>query len=75
MNFNSVLILGSGQIGKEVARRLLEKQPDPMVIHNLKKEETDTCVKKFEEVFENTKFVKSYGDAFMPYKLNKVYDI
>ncbi len=75
MKFNNVLILGSGQIGKEVARRLLEKEPDLMVIHNLRKEETETCVENFEKIFKNTKFVKSYGDTFMPYNLNKVYDM
>ena len=67
MDFNSVLILGSGQIGKEVARRLLEKGPDLMVIHNLRKEETDTCVDNFEKIFKNTKKV-FYSLDLLPFQ-------
>lgn len=71
MQFDTILILGSGQIGKEVIRRLLAYKPKTVIVHNLRKQETDASVEYLEKFNKGTSFIKSYGDAFMPYNLNK----
>lgn len=72
MDYKNILVLGSGQIGKEVVRRLLTCKPQTVVIHNLRKEETDESIKYLEKFNTGTEFIKSYGDAFMPHNLNKL---
>ena len=75
MDFRNILVLGSGQIGKEIIRRLLEYKLEKIVIHNLKKKESDACVEYFESFCNDVTFVKSYGDVFLPYEFNTAYTI
>lgn len=71
----TVLVIGAGQIGKAIARRILDFNPEKVIFHNLTKSESDFCVKYFQKFCNDTELISSYGDVFMPYELNKAYSM
>ena len=69
---NTILVIGTGQIGKATLFRLLKSHPQKVVIHNLTKQESEDCIKLLGPLFKETKFIESHGNIFMPYSLKDV---
>jgi len=69
----TVLIIGVGQIGKAILKRIIELKPERIVLHNLTKKESEDEVERFQELGEGIELVASYGNVFMPYKFNTLY--
>lgn len=67
--YNTILIIGTGQIGKAILQKILDKEPKKVIIHNLTSEESDIVIEKYSSQYRNTEFIKSYGNIFMPYDL------
>lgn len=67
--YNSILIIGTGQIGKAILQKILDKEPKKIIIHNLTSKESDIVIEKYSLQYKKTKFIKSYGNIFMPYDL------
>ena len=67
--YEKVLIIGTGQIGKAVLKMIVEKNPKVIIVHNLTKKESDKIVKEYSETYKGIRFIVSYGNIFMPYKL------
>ena len=64
-----ILFIGTGQIGQAILSKVLERGVKKVVIHNLtRKRSEDVCI-KFSKKYPKTKFIMSYGNIFMPYKL------
>ena len=66
---DTILIIGTGQIGKATLFRLLQKRPKKVIVHNLTRQESQDCIKLFRSSFKGTKFVESHGNIFMPHSL------
>ena len=66
---NTILVIGTGQIGKATLLRLLKNQPKKVVVHNLTQKESEDSINLFSPLFKKTKFIESHGNIFMPYKL------
>lgn len=64
---DTILIIGTGQIGKATLFRLLQKRPKKVIVHNLTQQESRDCIKLFRSSFKNTKFIESHGNIFMPH--------
>ena len=69
---DTILVIGTGQIGKATLFRLLQSNPKKVIVHNLTKQESEDCINLFRPVFKKTQFIESYGNIFMPYKLKDV---
>lgn len=69
MNYNCVLFIGTGQIGKAILSKIVNNHPQRIVIHNLTKQESELVCKKYKQLYSNIEFIASYGNVFMPYKL------
>ncbi|MBE6154091.1 MAG: hypothetical protein E7163_00740 [Firmicutes bacterium] len=72
MNYNNILILGTGQIGKAILNQILHKQPKKVIIHNLTEKESIEVCKSYSALYPEIKFISSYGNVFMPYKLKDI---
>ena len=68
----TILVLGVGQIGKAITKRILEHKPDRIILHNLTKKESDYCCLYFSKICKNIEFIPSYGDIFLPFDFNKL---
>ena len=68
----TILVLGVGQIGKAITKRILEHKPDRIILHNLTKKESDYCCLYFSKICKNIEFIPSYGDIFLPFGFNKL---
>lgn len=68
----TILVLGVGQIGKAITRRIIEQKPEKIILHNLTKNECDNCCKYFSKYCKNIELISSYGNIFMPYEFNKL---
>lgn len=68
----TILVLGVGQIGKAITRRIIEQKPEKIILHNLTKNESDNCCKYFSKYCKNIELISSYGNIFMPYEFNKL---
>ncbi|MBQ6991490.1 MAG: hypothetical protein IJN50_01005 [Clostridia bacterium] len=66
----TVLIIGVGQIGKAITKRIIDMKPERIILHNLTKKESDDEIVKFKKLAEGIELVPSYGNVFMPYKYN-----
>lgn len=69
MNYNSILCIGTGQIGKAILNKLVLNNPKKIVVHNLTKEESEAVCNKYKKLYPNIEFISSYGNIFMPYSL------
>lgn len=70
--YKTILFIGTGQIGKAILNKIFEFEPKTIIIHNLTKKTSDTVCKKYAKKYPSIKFVPSYGNIFMPYKLKNV---
>ncbi|CDB23861.1 short-chain dehydrogenase/reductase SDR [Clostridium sp. CAG:557] len=68
----TVLVLGVGQIGKAITKRIIEQNPERIILHNLTKTESGYCCKYFSEYCKNIELIPSYGDVFLPFDFNKL---
>ena len=68
----TVLVLGVGQIGKAITRRIIEHRPERIILHNLTKTESDYCCEYFSKYCKDIELIPSYGDVFLPFKFNKL---
>ena len=64
----TVLVLGVGQIGKAITKRIIEQNPERIILHNLTKTESGYCCKYFSEYCKNIELIPSYGDVFLPFE-------
>ena len=46
MNYENVLFIGTGQIGKAILNKILLGKPKKVIIHNLTEEESELVCKK-----------------------------
>ncbi len=67
----TVLVLGVGQIGKAITKRILEHKPERIILHNLTKSESDYCCEYFAKCCKDVELIPSWGDIFLPSKFNK----
>ena len=72
MHHKVILFIGTGQIGKAILNKLVTKNPNTIIIHNLTKKESDLACKQYKHLYPSVKFVSSYGNVFMPYKLRNL---
>ena len=70
-NYNAILLLGVGQIGGAITKRLIELKPKTVILHNLTMEETLMSLEFFRAKFEEIDFVGSWGDMFSPCNIDK----
>mgnify|MGYP004600481709 CR=1 FL=1 len=68
----TILVLGVGQVGKAITRRIIEQKPERIILHNLTKNESDYCLEYFSKNCNNVELIPSYGDVFLPFNLNKL---
>lgn len=68
----TVLVLGVGQIGKAITKRIIAHKPDRIILHNLTKKESDYCFEYFSKNCKDVEFIPSYGDVFLPFDFNKL---
>ena len=68
----TVLVLGVGQIGKAITKRIIAHKPDRIILHNLTKKESDYCFEYFSKNYKDVEFIPSYGDVFLPFDFNKL---
>ena len=68
----TILVLGVGQIGKAITKRLIEQGPERIILHNLTKNESDYCCEYFSKYCKNIELIPSYGDVFLPFDFNKL---
>lgn len=68
-NYNVILFIGTGQIGKAILNKILMKKPKKVIIHNLTKNESEVVCEKFKNMYADIEFICSYGNVFMPYNL------
>lgn len=68
----TVLVLGVGQIGKAITKKIIEQNPQRIILHNLTKEESDYCCEYFSKYSKNIELIPSYGDIFLPFDFNKL---
>lgn len=69
MKYNSILFIGTGQIGKAILNKIVLNEPKKIIIHNLTKEESETICNNYRTLYPTIEFVVSYGNIFMPYCL------
>ena len=69
MEYNTILFIGTGQIGKAVLNQVLKKQPKRIIIHNLTENKSIKVCEQFSKKYPEIEFICSYGNIFMPYKL------
>ena len=64
---NVVLLGGTGLVGTAIARRLLERKPDRLVVSGLREEEAERAVEELrtEPLAEDVELVAEYGDVFV----------
>ena len=62
---NTILVLGSGQIGLAACNKILERRPRQLILHALTEEEAKTALKKLKSI-QNTgiKMKSSWGNVF-----------
>lgn len=68
----TILVLGVGQIGKEITKRLIEQGPGKIILHNLTKNESECCCEYFSKYCKDIELIPSYGDVFLPFDFNKL---
>ncbi len=68
----TVVVLGVGQIGKAITKRIIAHKPDRIILHNLTKKESDYCCEYFSKNCKDVEFIPSYGDVFLPFDFNKL---
>lgn len=68
----TILVLGVGQIGKAITKKLIEQKPEKIILHNLTKKESLYCCEYFSKYCENIELIPSYGDVFLPFEFNKL---
>lgn len=71
----TVLVLGVGQIGKAITKKIIEHKPERIILHNLTKSESDYCCEHFAKLCSDIELVPSWGDVFLPFKFNKLTSI
>lgn len=65
---STVLILGgAGLVGQAVARRILELEPDRVVIASLRQDEAEEAVTTLGEAFPDARIERLWGDVFVPF--------
>ena len=69
MKYKSILIIGTGQIGKAILNKLVQEEPKKIIVHNLTKIESDNICNMYKKNYPKIEFISSYGNIFMPYKL------
>lgn len=69
MKFNKILIVGCGQIGRAILKRVYEFNPEMVHIHNLTKEENEKIKLRSDLISGDIKYSFSSGNIFMPYSL------
>ena len=69
MKNDCILFIGTGQIGQAILSKVLERGVKKVVIHNLTQKRSEDVCKRFSKRYPETKFIMSYGNIFMPYKL------
>jgi len=70
--FDTILFIGTGQIGKAILNKIFQFKPKTIIVHNLTKKESDVVCEKYKKKCKDIKFVSSYGNIFMPYSLRNV---
>lgn len=78
-NYNTVLFIGTGQIGKAILKEIIKKNPKTIIIHNLTNKESKSVCENLKGKYPNIKLISSFGNVFMPYSLKgldnrKLYD-
>lgn len=68
----TILIIGTGQIGKAILKKIVLQEPNKIIIHNLTKTESQEVVEKYKKAYKNIEFIESYGNIFLPYKLKNL---
>lgn len=69
MKHKTILFIGTGQIGKAILNKLVTENPKTVIIHNLTENESVAICDKYKKLYPSTKFIPSFGNVFMPYKL------
>ena len=72
MDYNTILFIGTGQIGKAVLNQIMKKQPRKIIVHNLTEKESIQVCKQFLKKYPEIEFISSYGNIFLPYKLKNL---
>ena len=68
----TILVLGVGQIGKAITKRIIERKPERIILHNLTQKESEYCCEYFSKYCKNIELIPSYGDVFLPFDFNKL---
>ena len=69
MKYNTILLIGSGQIGKAILNKIVLNNPKKIIIHNLTEKESTLVCNKYSSKYPDIKFISSFGNIFMPYIL------
>ena len=68
----TILVLGVGQIGKAITKKIIEQNPERIILHNLTAKESEYCCEHFSKYCKNIDLIPSYGDVFLPFEFNKL---
>lgn len=68
----TILVLGVGQIGKAITKKIIEQKPERIILHNLTAKESEYCCEHFSKYCKNIDLIPSYGDVFLPFEFNKL---